>query len=41
MAKEIGLTHIFKGNVIVMASTGKIGGEARPVTIVDVFSREL
>lgn len=29
VAKEVGLTHLLKSNVIVMASTGEIGSEAR------------
>jgi len=29
VAKEVGLTHMLKSNVIVMVSTGSIGGEAR------------
>ena len=29
VAKEVGLTHLLKSNVIVMISTGKIGDEAR------------
>ena len=29
VAKEVGLTHFLKSNVIVMVSTGEIGGEAR------------
>lgn len=29
VAKEVGLTHFLKSNVIVMVSTGDIGGEAR------------
>lgn len=29
VAKEVGLTHMLKSNVIVMVSTGEIGGEAR------------
>ncbi|MBK9154268.1 MAG: restriction endonuclease [Chloracidobacterium sp.] len=29
VAKEVGLTHLLKSNVIVMVSTGKIGEEAR------------
>ena len=29
VAKEVGLTHLLKSNVIVMVSTGVIGGEAR------------
>ena len=29
VAKEVGLTHLLKSNVIVMVSTGKIGDEAR------------
>lgn len=29
VAKEVGLTHFLKSNVIVMVSTGQIGGEAR------------
>jgi site-specific DNA-methyltransferase (cytosine-N4-specific) len=29
VAKEVGLTHLLKSNVIVMVSTGDIGGEAR------------
>lgn len=29
VAKEVGLTHMLKSNVIVMVSTGAIGGEAR------------
>jgi hypothetical protein len=29
VAKEVGLTHFLKSNVIVVASTGEIGGEAR------------
>jgi site-specific DNA-methyltransferase (cytosine-N4-specific) len=29
VAKEVGLTHMLKSNVIVMVSTGGIGGEAR------------
>ena len=29
VAKEVGLTHLLKSNVIVMVSTGEIGGEAR------------
>ena len=29
VAKEVGLTHLLKSNVIVMVSTGKIGAEAR------------
>jgi len=29
VAKEVGLTHVLKSNVIVVVSTGTIGGEAR------------
>jgi site-specific DNA-methyltransferase (cytosine-N4-specific) len=29
VAKEVGLTHLLKSNVIVIASTGDIGPEAR------------
>src|SRR6185437_3254922 len=29
VAKEVGLTHLLKSNVIVMVSTGDIGSEAR------------
>ena len=29
VAKEVGLTHVVKSNVIVMVSTGSIGGEAK------------
>ena len=29
VAKEVGLTHMLKSNVIVVASTGMIGNEAR------------
>ena len=29
VAKEVGLTHLLKSNVIVMVTTGKIGAEAR------------
>lgn len=29
VAKEVGLTHLLKSNVIVMVGTGEIGGEAR------------
>jgi site-specific DNA-methyltransferase (cytosine-N4-specific) len=29
VAKEVGLTHFLKSNVIVIVSTGEIGGEAR------------
>lgn len=29
VAKEVGLTHVLKSNVIVMVSTGQIGPEAR------------
>ena len=29
VAKEVGLTHLLKSNVIVVVSTGEIGGEAR------------
>lgn len=29
VAKEVGLTHLLKSNVIVIVSTGEIGGEAR------------
>lgn len=29
VAKEVGLTHLLKSNVIVMVSTGEIGGDAR------------
>jgi site-specific DNA-methyltransferase (cytosine-N4-specific) len=29
VAKEVGLTHLLKSNVIVVVSTGQIGGEAR------------
>jgi site-specific DNA-methyltransferase (cytosine-N4-specific) len=29
VAKEVGLTHLLKSNVIVIVSTGQIGGEAR------------
>ena len=29
VAKEVGLTHVLKSNVIVMVTTGEIGGEAR------------
>jgi hypothetical protein len=29
VAKEVGLTHFLKSNVIVVASTGEIGGEGR------------
>ncbi|MFW5454998.1 restriction endonuclease, partial [Thioalkalivibrio sulfidiphilus] len=29
VAKEVGLTHFLKSNVIVMVTTGDIGGEAR------------
>lgn len=29
VAKEVGLTHFLKSNVVVMVTTGKIGREAR------------
>ena len=29
VAKEVGLTHTLKSNVIVIVSTGAVGGEAR------------
>lgn len=29
VAKEVGLTHLLKSNVIVIMSTGEIGGDAR------------
>lgn len=29
VAKEVGLTHVLKSNVIVVVTTGDIGGEAR------------
>ncbi len=29
VAKEVGLTHVFNSNAIVMISTGRIGDEAR------------
>lgn len=51
VAKEVGLTHVLKSNVIVMVTTGEIGGEAmryavlaeqaRPVHIVFIDRHDL
>ena len=31
VAKEVGLTHVLKGNVVVIVTTGEIDSEARPL----------